>query len=170
MLDVKKISNSKFTTGFLAAFLLFSLSSCSILPTSSHVSTYEFITDQSKVLETGGFAGVHQTYPIKGNFKLYVNNKTNTASFEHVDATLMEPTGFLTTPNLEKLFNMNKLECTMSNSSTIVFSGKSPEDNSDVSITLTMTDDTVTLKGQTTPPPSTADLFVFNLDAVAKKK
>jgi hypothetical protein len=167
--DIKR-SESKIKWSLTVTILIFALSSCSKQPETNSVITYEFITDQSSVTQTGGFAGVHQTHPIKGNFQLSVNYDANTASFERVDANLAEPKGFLPAQSLGELFNMTSLRGTVSNGTTIVFTGKTTEPESDVSITLTLSGNTVALKGATAPPPGSADFFIFNLDAVAKKK
>jgi hypothetical protein len=161
---------SKLAGSLLLTILIFALSSCAKHPESKTVSTYEFITELSDVTQTGGFAGVHETYPIEGNFQLSVNYDANTASFERVDANLTEPTGFLPAQNLGELFNMTNLKGVINNNTAIDFTGKTSEGESDISITLVLADDTVTLKGQTTPPPNSADFFIFNLNAVAKKK
>lgn len=170
MLSVIERSKSKLALRLVLTILFFALSSCSKHPESNTVSTYEFITDQSSVAQTGGFAGVNKTYPIKGNFRLSVNLDAKTASFERVDANLTEPTGFLPTQNLGELFNMTELKGTVTNSNTINFTGKTSEPESAISLALSIEDDTVTLKGGTTPPPGSADFFIFNLNAVAKKE
>ncbi len=51
----------------------------------------------------------------------------------------------------------------------IEFTGQTA-DGSTVGLTLTFTDDTAWLTGGTTPPPNSADFFVFSIDAVAIRK
>lgn len=136
-------------------------------------NTYLFLTGQSTVVQTGGFAGVHETYPIQGQFQLTVDANVGVASFDTVDANLLNPTGFLSTESLGELFNMTELQGTVVGETLIEFRGKTADDtNTDVSLKLTLTDDdgTVQLTGQTIPPANSADYFVFNMDAVAQKK
>ncbi|MEJ2647606.1 MAG: hypothetical protein P8016_04250 [Sedimentisphaerales bacterium] len=170
MHGAKEKSDSKIIKLSIAAILTFALSSCSKQHDTSMVSTYKFVTEQSSVTQTGGLAGVHETYPIEGSFQLSVNYDANTASFERVDANMTESTGFLPTQNLNELFNMTKLKGVINNNTAIVFTGKTSEPESTVSITVVLADDTVTMKGGTTPPQGSADFFIFNLDAFAKKE
>jgi len=133
-------------------------------------STYVF-TDKSTVVQTGGFAGVNETYPIQGQFQLAVDANAGVASFDAVNATLLNPTGFLPTQSLGELFNMTVLEGTVISEALIEFRGKTADGtNTDIALEVTFTDDAVQLTGQTIPPANTADFFVFNLDAVAQKK
>jgi len=170
MLNYINIYKSKLINCVFAAFLICTLSSCSNSPANNSVQTYEFITDQSNVIQSGGFAGVNKTHSIEGTFQLITDMDNNTASFEKVDANILEPTGFLPTQKLDELFNLAKLKGTFTDNTTMLFSGKTSEPESDISITVTLTNNTVSLKGGTTPPPNSADFFIFHLDAVAKKK
>jgi len=137
----------------------------------AQTSIYIFDSDQSTVVQTGGFAGVHETYPVDGQFRLSVDFGAGTAFFEQVDANLLEPTGFLYIESLGDLFNMTELACTVVDDTTIEFQGKTNDDtNTDVHIQLTLADDSVYLSGQTIPPPNSADLFIFTMDAVAHRK
>jgi hypothetical protein len=73
-------------------------------------SSYEFLAGQSVVIQTGGFAGVNETYVVQGQFQLTANANTGVASFSAVNARLLNPTGFLPTQNLGELFNMTELQ------------------------------------------------------------
>ena len=170
MSNIIVFRKSKLIKQIFTAFLLFTLSSCSNIPANSSSNTYEFVTDQSNIIQSGGFAGVNQSHPIEGTFQLSMDSVNNTASFEQVNANILEPTGFLSEQKLNQIFNLTSLEGTMTTDTTLVFKGKSSEPESDVSITLTLKDDTITLKGGTTPPRNSADFFNFSLDALAKKK
>jgi hypothetical protein len=137
----------------------------------ARTDVYTFVPDQSTVVQTGGFAGVHEIYQIEGQFRLSIDFDTSTASFVQVDANLLEPSGFLYTQNLDELFNMTELVGTVVDDTTINFEGKAADDtNTDVRITLTFADDSVRLIGETIPPPNSADFFIYNLDAVAQRK
>ena len=70
---------------------------------SDRSGSYVFLPDQSTVHQTGGFAGVNETYPIQGQFQLTVDANSSVASFNAVDAILLNPTGFLYTQSLDDL-------------------------------------------------------------------
>ncbi len=76
---------------------------------SAETSTYVFLPDESTVVQTGGFAGVHETYGIGGKFPLTVDFDAGIASFDKVDANLTESTGFLYSQSLGEIFNMTAL-------------------------------------------------------------
>jgi hypothetical protein len=136
---------------------------------AAHTSTYVFMPEQSKVVQTGGIAYVHWTYSIKGHFQLTVDPNAGTASFAHVDANATDDSPFKRTLDLNHVFNMTSLVGTVEPSGAIKFVGKAPDD-SDVNITVTLQDGSAHLIGQTTPPPNSADFFIFSLDAVAQRK
>jgi len=133
--------------------------------------TYVFLADQSNVIKTGGIAGVHETYPIQGLFKLKVDANAAVASFVYVDAFLLSPVSSSPPQNLGELFNMTELEGIVVDDLLLDFRGKTADDtNTDISLKLTFTDDAVRLTGLTIPPPGSADFFIFNLEAIAQKK
>jgi hypothetical protein len=133
--------------------------------------TYVFLSDQSTVVQTGGIAGVHETYPIEGQFRLSVDFDAGTASFSQVDANLLDESPFLPTQSLGELFNMTKLVGTFAGDMAIDFAGRTADGtDTNILLKLTFTDDLVHLTGETIPPPNSADFFYFNLDAVALKK
>ena len=134
---------------------------------SAETSTYVFVPDQSKVVQTGGIAGVPRTYSIKGRFQLTVDPNAGAASFAHVDANATDDSPFKRTLDLNHVFNMTLLVGTVVDDTTISFTGKASDD-SDVGITVSLEDDMAHLVGQTTPPPNSADFFIFSLDAVAQ--
>ncbi len=136
---------------------------------SAETSTYVFLSDESTVVKTGGFAGVHETYPIEGQFQLTVDANAGAASFDYVDAFLLSPISSSPPQSLGELFNMTSLLGAVLDDTTVSFTGKA-DDGSDVLITLTIEDDLAYLVGETIPPPNTADFFLFSLDAVAQRK
>ncbi len=138
---------------------------------SAQTSTYVFLSDQSKVVKVGGFAGVHETYPIEGQFQLTVDFDAGTAWFGQVDANLIDDSGLLYERSLGVIFNMAELLGTVVDDTTIDFVGKTADGmESTILLTLTFRDDSVHLTGRTVPPPNSADFFIYELDAVAWKK
>ncbi|HUS74006.1 MAG TPA: right-handed parallel beta-helix repeat-containing protein [Sedimentisphaerales bacterium] len=143
-------------------FLLGSLSSVTAL---GETKTYVFLPDQSTVVQTGGFAGIHETHSVAGQFTLTVDFETRLASFDQVDATLSE-SPFLYTRSLGVLFNMTELVGTVISDTTISFEGETTDGtNTKIHIRLTFKGDSVHLIGETVPP--CCDFFIYNLDAVA---
>ncbi len=136
---------------------------------SAGTSTYVFVPEQSTVVRTGGIVGVPRTYTIKGKLQLAVDPNAGSASFTHVDANATDDSQFKHTLDLNHVFNMTSLVGTVVDNATLKFTGKAPDD-SDVNITVTLQDGSAHLIGQTTPPPNSADFFIFNLDAVAQRK
>ncbi len=138
----------------------------------AQTSIYVFDPNQSTVVQTGGFAGVHETYPVEGQFRLSVDFDTGFASFEMVDANLLEPTGFLYTENLDELYNMTELTGIVLDNTTIVCVGKVPDGpgiDTIIILIIHLMDDSVYISGETIPPDC-CDFFYFDLDAVAQKK
>jgi len=132
-------------------------------------SEYVFVGPQSTFLQTGGIAGVHWTYHVEGRFRLTVNLDTHTASFSRVDATATDDSPYQRTLDPNEVFSLTGLTGMVVDETTIRFEGEAA-DGSSVVITLTFADGTVTLKGETTPPPNSADFFLFTLDAVAQRQ
>ena len=138
---------------------------------SAETSTYMFLSDESAVVQTGGIAGVHKTYSIEGQFRLIIDFDTVMASFDQVNANLVDESPFLPTQSLGELFNMAELIGTVVGDMAIEFEGKTTDGtNSDILLRLTFRDDSVHLTGRTVPPPNSADFFIYELDAVARKK
>jgi len=135
-------------------------------------STYVFVPNQSTVVQTGGIAGVHWVYSIEGKFQLSVDpNAPNSgiASFIYVDANATDDSPYRRTLDPNEVFNMTELVGTVIGDTIIVFMGKA-DDGSDVLIIAFLNDDLVYLVGQTFPPASSADFFIFSLNAVAQRK
>jgi hypothetical protein len=158
--------------GNLMIFLLILLTICVFGdPAFAETSIYVFDPNQSTVIQTGGFAGVHETYGIEGKFQLTVDFDAGIASFDMVDANLTEPSGFLYTQSLGVLFNMTGLAGTIIDDTTIEFEGKTTNGTeSDVRLNLSLIDGSAHLIGQITPPPNSADMFLYDLNAVAIRK
>ncbi|MHC4694548.1 MAG: right-handed parallel beta-helix repeat-containing protein, partial [Planctomycetota bacterium] len=126
---------------------------------------YEFVEDQSTVLQHGGLFGVHITYSIAGRFVLSVDFGAGVASFDKVDANLSE-IGLSHTQDLNDLFNMTELACTVISDTQIHFVGQTTESTPvDVNLMVTLADGSVQITGGT--EPGCCDFFIYNIDAVA---
>jgi len=156
----------------LTKLLLILLSVCVFSqPAKADTSVFVFSPDQSAVVKTGGFAGVHETYTVTGQFQLTVDSDAGVASFEIVDANLADETGAEYGSSLNGIFNMTGLSGTVVDDTTIEFEGKIADGTeSDVHLKLSLSDGSAHLTGKTTPPPNSADMFFYDIDAVATKK
>ncbi len=140
-------------------------------PAKAETSVYVFDSDQSTVVKTGGFAGVHETYSVTGQFRLSVDLDAGVASFEIVDANMADETGTEYGRNINEIFNMTALVDTVVDDTTIEFEGKTADGTeSDVRLKLSFKDDSAHLTGNTTPPPNSADMFFYDVNAVATRK
>ncbi len=133
-------------------------------------SRYVFLSGRSTVTQTGGFAGVHEVYPVKGSFLLTVDLNAGMASFDVVDAGVTRDTPFLPTGDLNGLFDMTALAGAVVDEATFEFRGKTEDEVYDVSFRLVLEDDIAHLTGETIAPPNSADMFVFRLEATARRK
>ncbi len=129
---------------------------------------YVFSPEQSTIVQTGGFAGVHWTYSVEGQFCLIVDPNAGTARFEQVDANAVDVIEPARTLDPNAVFNLTGLAGKVVDDA-IEFTGQTA-DGSTVGLTVTFTDDTVRLTGGTTPPPNSADFFVFAIDAIATRR
>ncbi|MBN2581575.1 MAG: right-handed parallel beta-helix repeat-containing protein [Planctomycetes bacterium] len=136
---------------------------------ASGTSRYAFLPDLSAILQTGGFAGVHWTYRVEGQFDLTVHFQAGAASLSDVDAVATDNGTPPRTLDPNEVFNLTALAGTVGRGQTVTFTGKAP-DGSDVELTLTFIGNLVHLVGGTTPPAGSADMFVFGLDAWAKSE
>ena len=140
-------------------------------PAQAETSIYVFDPNQSTVTQTGGFAGVNKVYFVTGQFRLSVDSDAGIALFEIVDANLADQTGAEYGRSLNDIFNMTGLAGTVIGDTTIEFEGKATDDTqSDVNLTLTFSDGSAHLSGQYTPPPNSADMFFYDINAVATRK
>jgi len=146
---------------------LFIMPGVTALGQSAWTTAYVLVADQSTVTQTGGIAGVERTYRVKGRFALTVDAEQRTASFAQVDANLVDPAGLEPDRGLDGVFNLTGLAGTIIDDTSIRFQGVA-DDGSDVVVTLVFQDGRVQLKGETVPPPNSADFFLFALDAAAR--
>ena len=133
----------------------------------AETNTYRFVPNQSTVVQTGGFAGVHETYYITGQFQLTVDIGGGTASFDWVDATLSDGP-FQHRPSLGLLFNMTELTATTVTATVIEFEGTTANlPGADIHLVLTLTGGSIHLTGEINSP--CCDFFEYSLDAAASK-
>lgn len=136
---------------------------------AARTSTYEFDPYESTVIETGGFAGVHRVYAIKGRVQLLVDPNAGAASFRQVDANAIDDGPFGRNLVVNELFNMTALAGMIADEGSIRFEGRSGN-GSRVLITLVRADAALHLRGETIPPLQSADFFVYELDTTARRK
>ncbi|HPC93896.1 MAG TPA: GLUG motif-containing protein [Sedimentisphaerales bacterium] len=129
---------------------------------------YVFSPERSTIVQTGGFAGVHWTYSVEGQFCLTVDPNAGSARFEQVDADAVDVSQPMRTLDPNAVFNLTGLAGKVVDDA-IEFTGQTA-DGSSVHLTLTFEDDAAYLTGGTTPPPNSADFFLFAIDAVATRK
>jgi hypothetical protein len=128
---------------------------------------YVFLSAQSTVTQTGGIAGVHETYSIQGEFYLTVNFGEGTAFFDRVDAELVGESPFLPTRSLGDLFNMTGLIGKVLDKSNIFFLGRTTDGtDGQILLLLSATEQGYDLTGGLTPPGS--DLYTYAIQALAK--
>ncbi len=137
--------------------------------TNAQTSICVFDGNQSSLVQTGGIAGVHRAYWLQGQFHLSVDPDAGTATFLRVDANAIDYSDFYSRLDPNEVFNMTTLTGALTASGAYVFQGRI-SDGSSVQLTLFFKDDSAHLNGQTTPPPGSADFFVFSIDAVARRK
>ena len=139
-------------------------------------SRYIFLSEQSTLIQTGGIAGIHRTYTITGTFQLTADFEAGTALFVQVDASAVcsipSRTGrtehYSLDPN--EVFNMKSLAgVIVDGDESIRFDGIT-DDGSSIQITLKLADGSVSLKGETVPPPDSTDFFIYTVDALAEPK
>ena len=166
------ISQPRIISGKLTMLLLMLLTICVCCrPTIAETSIYVFDPNQSTVFRSGGIAGLQKTFSVTGQFRLTVDPDAGVASFETVDANLIEETDLVYGQSLNEIFNMTGLAGTIIDDTTIDFEGKTAEGTeSDVRLKLSLGKGPAQLTGKTTPPPNSADMFIYDVNAVATKK
>jgi len=143
--------------------ILLAVSAIGGLSIAADTNTYVFVPNQSTVVQTGGFAGVDETYEITGELQLTVDLDAGSAVFDWVDATLSGGP-FLYTTSLDELFDMTKLAGNVVDSTTLEFFN-----SGDPNLTVKLQGNSIHLTG-TRIEPFVADAFEYELDAVAAKQ
>jgi len=152
----------------LHATILFMAFAVTGVSAPAETVVYTFDTGQSTVVQTGGFAGIHETHHITGQLQLTVDSDAGSAVFNRVDATLSE-SPFLYTRSLEELFSMVQLQGTLTDSKTVEFTLPADTGEVAVRITVELYGDSISLSGHRTEP-FVADGFDYELNAVAVKE
>ena len=132
-------------------------------------SIYIFWPEQSMVIQTGGIAGVNGAYILTGQFQLTIDFGAGKARFSNVEARATDYSEPVHKLDPNDVFNLTGLTGTIRKDGSIQFTGRTA-DESNVLLYITLSDEWMSLKGQTTPPPNSADFFIFDLDAVACRK
>jgi hypothetical protein len=146
------------------------------IPSEAETSRYRFLSEQSTLVQSGGIAGLHRTYTITGTFELMADFEAGTALFSHVDASAVcsipSRTGRTEHYDLDpnEVFNMTSLAGTIVDGDESIRFDGTADDRSSIRIMLTYVDGSVSLKGETVPPPSSADFFIYTVDALAEPK
>jgi hypothetical protein len=135
---------------------------------ASQTRTCVFDSSRSKVLQTGGLPSVHIEYAVRGWFQLTVDPDARTASFDAVDANLLDDKGNIYGYSLNQIFNLADLTGAIIDDATMEFVGKNVgRTQSDVRLTFTLANGSARLTGQVTPPPNSSDMTFYDLDADA---
>lgn len=100
----------------------------SMMSFGTGLNTYVFEPNDSSVVRSGGFIGVHETYAIEGRLQLTVDFDAGTASFDVVDVNLIDPLGNLSASerDLGELFDMTELIADSVSESQIYFTNYEP--------------------------------------------
>ncbi|MBN2589312.1 MAG: hypothetical protein JXA96_05595 [Sedimentisphaerales bacterium] len=146
-------------------FVLFTL----VVHANANTSIYIFEPNQSNIVQTGGIAGVHNTYSVTGSFCLEIDPNAGIAAFIYAFGNAVDINSPESELDPNEVFKMTSLAGTVIDSNTIYFSGMATDD-SEILITVNMHNNYAQLTGQTTPPPGSADFYIYQIDAVAKRK
>lgn len=132
-------------------------------------SVYVFIQDQSSLNQSGGLGDISESYSIKGRFTFYADYHYDEAYFEDSNAIIVEESSYLSTYDLDEIFNFYDLESTFIDKTTVKLTGTTNDGtDSDIVLTLSFVEDLVYLDGQITPPSS--EDYTYQLTAVARRK
>jgi len=140
--------------------LVLALVGCATAPAAIVTTTYEFIPEQSTVVQAGGFWGTYESYTIEGQFQLTVDFDADVAWFDHVDATYGDGL------SLGYRFNMTELDGSVVSDTAIDFEGQTTGFFPfDIHLGLSFVDDLVHLTGGFVE--NVPDGYGYDLDAVA---
>jgi hypothetical protein len=137
---------------------------------------YQFLPRPSIILETGGFAGFHNEFHVRGTFDFHLTPSplavfppVHSATFEDVDAwgvsyrdRALDVNAAL---NLEGLHGVESLL----ERGLFRFRGET-RDGSSVELHARMSGPWLYLRGGTTPPPNSADFFEYHIKAIARTR
>jgi len=139
--------------------VILALVGCVTAPAAIVTSTYEFLPEQSTLVQTGGMSGHSTTYSVEGQFQLTVDFDAGIGSFDQVNATYGD--GY----SIGDLFNMTELVGTVVSDMVIDFEGQTREFGFDIHLGLTFMNDSLHLTGGFVE--SLPDGCAYDLDAIA---
>ena len=142
------------------------LASKSEIAPVSVTTVFRFVPELSTLLQAGGFAGVYWPHTIEGQFTLSVDFTAGTASLTEVDAVGTYEGPPARTLNVGEALKMTALAGSVEQDGSIRFTGEGDNETA-IELTLTFKSDSVQIRGNTTPPPNSADFFILEMDAVA---
>jgi hypothetical protein len=126
---------------------------------------YSFLTDTSRLVVTGGLAGVRDEYRIEGSVELSRKNDGR-AAFILVDAVLRgDGLSGLDGQPLDDVLNLTALSGLQVWDSSVVFAGWDPAGETVVKLQLFGQQETWTIAGGNIPP--CCDFFQYQMDATA---
>jgi MYXO-CTERM domain-containing protein len=143
-----------------------------------HTKHYRFLPGRSVLLKTGGFAGVEQRFSVYGTFDftktlspLAVYPPIIIGDFDNVDAWGVHPILDIV-EDVDAAFNLSGLEgSTQINGPRNVFRFRGEtDDGSSVHLWATTVGPWLYMRGETTPPPGSADFFEYRIKAVARSR
>ncbi|RIK83440.1 MAG: hypothetical protein DCC67_05935 [Planctomycetota bacterium] len=139
---------------------------------------YHFVPRLSRVVQTGGIAGVHIEYRVIGKYDLITASRpwSGTARFENAEAwgSIISP---LPAPavvlDVDEAFNLEGLKGEQlpvaAPFDVFRFTGETA-DGSSVQLFASMLGRWMYLRGETTPPKGSADFFEYQLRALARQR
>ena len=127
---------------------------------------YELVADESRLLVSGGFAGVQDEYRIEGHLVL-TRNEDGTAHFSEVEATLHgDGLSSLDGRSLDSVLNLSGLSGLQTWESTVAFSGFDISGSSVMRFIVHLGSTTLQLRGGNSPP--CCDFFQYEVDATGR--
>lgn len=127
-------------------------------------ATYRFVAGQSRLVVSGGFAGVHDEYRIEGPLTL-TRSEDGTASLSQVAATLSgNGLSGLDGQQLNAVLYLTRLSGLQTGESTMAFTGR---DNSGAVLRLYVTVENQVLTARGASDPPCCDFFQYQMDAMA---
>lgn len=134
------------------------------------IKSYRFIPRVSRAEQSGGFAGRHETFTVRGKFDLNLGPEVSIPeleihpSFENVNSW-MNPHSLLTYVLItDQVFNLSGLEGSYTRPDRIAFEGANDQ-GATVKLTATLAGPILHLRGSTQPP--CCDFFQYSINAYA---
>ena len=169
---IRKLSNQNIPGGTLMILSLILTAICIMTRTAkAEANFYIFAPGQSIVVRSGGIAGLQKTLAVTGQFQLSVDKNKGTASFDKVDAKLIDEAGTEYSQSFDELFNMTGLTTTVLGDDKIEFEGKTADGTeSNVNLSMSFRYESAYLNGTITPPLDSADMYFYYIHAETSTK